>query len=71
MTEQMKQEIRKFARECRSDYAKSIYKHFAEFVNGKVEYYNQSIRLEGEPEMTFEEMAELLQEKLTTYRGKQ
>jgi ribosomal protein S13 len=38
-------------------------------IQEKVDLYNE-YRIEGEPEMTFDEMAELLQEKLTTYRGK-
>ena len=38
-------------------------------IQEKVDLYNNQFRLEGEPDMTFVEMAELLQEKLTTYRG--
>lgn len=40
-----------------------------DLIEEKTDYYNKFIRLPEEPELTFAEMAELLNEKLTTYRG--
>jgi len=66
MTEEIRKDI--------SEYFKEIFLYHStretiDFINSKVRLYNRS-RLPDEPEMTFDEMAELLQEKLTTYRGK-
>jgi hypothetical protein len=57
-----------------SEYFKEIFLHQStsevlDFITSKVRLYNRS-RLPEEPEMTFDEMVELLQEKITTYRGK-
>ena len=68
MTEQTKQEIRRFCKDYPKDNLGSA---FNNFVIGKVIWYNSYCRIEGEPEIEFDEMAELLNEKLTTYRGKQ
>lgn len=61
-------------RKAISEYFNEIFLHqltqeTIDFIKSKVRLYNRS-KLPEEPEMTYEEMAELLNEKLTTYRGK-
>ena len=68
MTEQTRQELRE---SFKSFFTKHIGNEMIDFILDRVEIYNHEYRIDGEPEMTFDEMAELLQEKLTTYRGKQ
>ena len=67
MTEKTKEEI---TETFRSFFTRHISAEMAYFIQERVGIYNAEYILEGEPEMTFKEMAELLNEKLTTYRGK-
>lgn len=66
MTENTKQAIRRFAKDYPADNLGSA---FNNFIIGKTVWYNMFCRIEGEPEMFCDEMIELLNEKLTTYRG--
>jgi len=70
MTENSKQEISAFAKKCRDNYKVKFIEQHKQLIDEKVVYYNSIIKLSDEPEMTFDEMADLLIEKLTTYRGK-
>jgi len=70
MTENSKQEISAFANKCRDNYKVKFIEQHKQLIDEKVVYYNIIIKLSDEPEMTFDEMADLLIEKLTTYRGK-
>jgi hypothetical protein len=69
MTELTKKEIRDSAKLFKGKFASAYSGQVIELIQQKVAEYNE-FKLDGEPEMTFDEMAELLQEKLTTYRGK-
>jgi hypothetical protein len=64
MTEQTRQEIRE-------SFKSFFTKHIRNEIQDRVDIYNYEYRIDGEPEMTFDEMAGLFIEKLTTYRGKQ
>jgi len=66
----MRDEIRKeIVAYLRTMYQSSAITDALELIQNRVRSYNRC-KIEGEPEMTFDEMAELLIEKLTTYRGK-
>ena len=67
MTEQTRQELRE---SFKSFFTKHIGNEMIDFIQDRVDIYNYEYRIDGEPEMTFDEMAELFIEKLTTYRGK-
>ena len=63
MTEKTKENIKRFCKDYPKDNLGSA---FNNFVIGKVVWYNHYCRIEGEPLMTIDEMAELLNEKITT-----
>ena len=70
MTEQTKQEIVEYYKGLREITKDRYFRETVSFISKKVAEYNLVHKLDDEPEMTFAEMAELLHEKISTYRGK-
>ena len=66
MTDEIRKEIVAYFRQM---YLSSATIDALELIETRVRAYNRC-KIVGEPEMTFDEMAELLHEKITTYRGK-
>jgi hypothetical protein len=60
MTEQTKETI---VESFRSFFTKHVSVEMVDIIQQRVDIYNAEYLLEGEPEMTFKEMAELLNEK--------